>query len=131
MNLQQALADLIGAEVVERDVEFNGRTTKMHFRLITGESADEMQLASLTEDNKLDRRAFAEMPSREIAASLCDADGKLIATFDEVRAIPAALRKALHAIVSEVNGVGAKKSSPTESGSGTPSLSDLEEPSVT
>ena len=131
MKLIEELAELIGPPVVERDVEFNGRTKKMHFRLISGESADEMQLASLTEENKLDRRAFAEMPSREIAASLCDESGNLITTFDEVRRLPAAVRKVLHAVVSEVNGINGKKSSPTESGSGTSSPSASEEPSDT
>jgi hypothetical protein len=131
MKFLESIADMVGPAIVPRDVEHNGVTRKFHFRKITGEDADAILMSMMDENNKFDRAKIKGNVGRQIAASLCDEQGNLIATDAEINSLPVELRNKFEAIVTELNGGAEKKGLPDVSGSGTSSPQSSDTPSDT
>lgn len=88
----KGLASAIGDKIVAREVEYNGVTDTFHFRRITGDEADELSLALIGEDGKMEAAKLRGNISRQIAMSLCDENGKPVATAEQIGELDAALR---------------------------------------
>lgn len=114
----KGLAAAVGEKIIAREVEYNGVTEVFHFRRITGDEADDLSLALVGDDGKMDTFKLRGNISRQIAVSLCDEDGKPVATADEIGGLDAALRSKFHAIFDELNGApGKDQKAANESGS--------------
>ena len=104
----KGLASAIGEKIVAREVEYNGVTDTFHFRRITGDEADELSLALIGDDGKMEAAKLRGNISRQIAMSLCDENGKPVATAEQIGSLDAALRSKFHAIFDELNGAPGK-----------------------
>lgn len=104
----KGLAAAVGQKVVAREIEYNGATDTFYFRKITGDEADDISLALIGEDGKVESAKLKGNISRQIATSLCDEDGKPVATAAEIGALDNALRSKFHAVFDELNGAPGK-----------------------
>lgn len=114
----KGLAAAVGEKIVSREVEYNGVTETFHFRRITGDEADDLSLALVGDDGKMETAKLRGNISRQIALSLCDEEGRPVATAAEIGALDAGLRSRFHAIYDELNGApGKAHKAENESGS--------------
>lgn len=104
----KGLAAAVGEKIVAREVEYNGVAETFHFRRITGDEADELGLALLGDDGKVESAKLRGNVSRQIAISLCDENGNPVATAAEIGALDAALRGKFNTIFDELNGAPGK-----------------------
>lgn len=104
----KGLAAAVGEKIVSREVEYNGVAESFHFRRITGDEADDLSLALIGEDGKMDNSKLRGNISRQIALSLCDESGNPVATAEDIGSLDAGLRSKFHAIYEELNGAPGK-----------------------
>src|SRR5690606_5661655 len=80
MNYAEFLKAATAPKVVSREIEHDGQTVTFYFRAITADEADDLSIALYGDDGKIDRALFRGNVSRQVAKSLCDEQGKPIAT---------------------------------------------------
>lgn len=99
-----------------RDITYNDVTETFHFRRITGDEADGLNLFLVGDDGKMDTAKLKGNISRQIAISLCDESGNAVATPEEIGTLDAALRARFHDVYKDLNEApGEKKDQPAES----------------
>ena len=126
-NFLGNLEKVAGRKVVAREIEYDGEVQTLYFRKISGDEADELNLALLDEEAKMDPAKLKGNLSRQIATSLCDENGDPVATGPELNALaamigdfPAALRAQFAEAFESINGAKSRgKDLKDESGSGT------------
>lgn len=107
MSLRELLADLLGAEVQTRPVQWSGKKGTFHFRQI---SAEEGEAVFAETEGLTDRQRGRVVGCRLIAASLCTADGETVSTEAEVRKLPSGAINALYTAAADVNGMAKPES---------------------
>ena len=112
MNYAEFLKAATAPKVVSREIEHDGQTVTFYFRAITADEADDLSIALYGDDGKIDRALFRGNVSRQVAKSLCDEQGKPIATPDEIGRLPVGLRAKLQQVFEDINGVSKEKKDP-------------------
>lgn len=128
MNPFKVLAAASGQKIVTREIEFLGETQTVHFRRISGDEADQLNLMFLGDDGKLDKNRMVGNVSRQLAISMCDEQGKPLATAEEIGAEDIGLRTKLFEAFEDANGLkvaGKDQPAANDSGSSSPSGSGL------
>ena len=114
----KGLAAAIGEKIIAREIEYNGVTETFHFRRITGDEADELNLALINDSGKMEASKLKGNISRQVAKSLCDENGNPVATADQIGALDVALRSKFHEVYEEINGApGKDQKAESDSGS--------------
>ena len=117
----KGLASAVGEKIVSREIEYNGATDTFHFRRISGDESDELSLALIGDDGKMDASKLRGNISRQVALSLCDEDGKPVATAEQIGALDAALRSRFHEVFEQINGApGKDQKAANDSGTSSP-----------
>jgi hypothetical protein len=104
----KGLAAAIGEKIIAREIEYNGVTETFHFRRITGDEADELNLALINDSGKMEASKLKGNISRQVSKSLCDENGNPVATAEQIGALDVALRSKFHEVYEEINGAPGK-----------------------
>lgn len=113
--LRTLLADLIGAEVQAHPVTVADKTKLLHFRQF--DDATGRSIFAVHEGEAGEERGLRIM-RHVIAASLCDEAGVLVATLEEVRALPTVALQALFLKASVTNNIATIEADQQADGTG-------------
>ncbi len=101
-RLRELLVELIGAEVQAHTVTLNSKTKTLHFRQF--DDATGQRIFAVVEGESVQARGLRLMRS-VVAESLCDAQGQLAGSFEEVSQLPVVVVQALFAAAAATNNI--------------------------
>lgn len=99
------LSEFLKPNVVKKEVEHNGKKQDFYFRELNGEEGTAIFGDLASQDNTKKDKAMRDLRNKAVAAGVCDAEGKSIASEREVGKWPLSLLNKLHKEVLELNGV--------------------------
>lgn len=106
-RLRELLVELIGAEVQAHTVTLNGKAKTLHFRQF--DDATGQRIFAVVEGESAEMRGLRVMRS-VLAASLCDEQGQLAGSFEEVSQLPVAAVQALFPPAAATNNISTPSS---------------------
>lgn len=99
-QFRELISELLGAEIQLKTVHVGARSQALHFRQFS--DAEGERIFRVVEGESVSARGTRVMRT-VVAASICDVNGQLIATEDELAALPPGAVPALYLAAAEVN----------------------------